>query len=132
MTAEVHQPGEVLAQRLEAIGVSPTELARQLGVLANRITQIINGKRGITGDSALRLAHWFGDTPQFWMSLQVQSDLELAEAESGRFIRVLPTGPTARGHKVHKQVKLHRKGLMTEGSKTFSRIGECVCKEGIA
>lgn len=83
MTAAVHQPGEVLAQRLEAIGVSPTELARQLSVPANRITQIINGKRGITGDSALRLAHWFGDTPQFWMSLQVQSDLELAEAESG-------------------------------------------------
>src|SRR2546427_3151276 len=89
MTAAVHQPGEVLAQRLEAIGVSPTELARQLSVPANRITQIINGKRGITGDSALRLAHWFGDTPQFWMSLQVQSDLELAEAESGLAIRAL-------------------------------------------
>ena len=64
-----------------------------------------NGKRGITGDSALRLAHWFGDTPQFWMSLQVQSDLELAEAESGLAIRALPTGPVVRGHKAHKQVK---------------------------
>ena len=105
MTAAVHQPGEVLAQRLEAIGVSPTELARKLSVPANRITQIINGKRGITGDSALRLAHWFGDTPQFWMSQQVQSDLELAEAESGLAIRALPTGPVVRGHKAHKQVK---------------------------
>lgn len=107
MTAVVHrhQAGEVLARRLEAVGVLPTELARQLGVPANRITQIINGKRGITGDSALRLAHWFGDTPQFWMDLQVRCDLELAEAESGRTIRLLPTGPTVRGHKASKQVK---------------------------
>ncbi|WP_074969288.1 HigA family addiction module antitoxin [Metapseudomonas otitidis] len=105
MTAAVHQPGEVLAQKLEAVGVSPTELARQLCVPANRITQIINGKRGITGDSALRLAHWFGDTPQFWMSLQVQSDLDLAEAVSGRAIRALPTGPAVRDHTAHKQLK---------------------------
>lgn len=107
MTAVVHrhQVGEVLARRLEAVGVSATELARQLGVPANRITQIINGKRGITGDSALRLAHWFGDTPQFWMNLQVRCDLELAEAESGRAIRLLPTGPAVRGHKANKQVK---------------------------
>ncbi|ELO0720209.1 TPA: HigA family addiction module antitoxin [Pseudomonas aeruginosa] len=105
MTASVQPPGDILAQRLEAIGVSPTELARQLCVPANRITQIINGKRGITGDSALRLAHWFGDTPQFWMSLQVQSDLQLAEAESGQAIRALPTGPTVRRHKAYRQVK---------------------------
>ncbi|ALO36791.1 XRE family transcriptional regulator [Alcaligenes faecalis] len=105
MTASVHPAGEILAQRLEAIGVSPTELARQLCVPANRITQIINGKRGITGDSALRLAHWFGDTPHFWMSLQVQSDLQLAEDESGHAIRALPTGPTVREQKAYKQVK---------------------------
>lgn len=102
MTVAVHHPGEVLAQRLEAVGVSPTELARQLGVPANRITQIINGKRGITGDSALRLAHWFGDPPQFWMTLQVRCDLEIAEAESGQAIRSLPTGPTVRGHMTNK------------------------------
>ena len=105
MTVAVHHPGEILAQRLEAVGVSPTELARQLDVPANRITQIINGKRGITGDSALRLAHWFGDTPQFWMSLQVQCDLEIAEAASGRTIRSLPTSPIVRGRKTKKQVK---------------------------
>lgn len=105
MTASVHPAGEILAQRLEAIGVSPTELARQLCVPANRITQIINGQRGITGDSALRLAHWFGDTPHFWMSLQVQYDLQLAEDESGHAIRALPTGPTVREHKAYKQVK---------------------------
>jgi len=102
MTVAVLQPGKVLAQRLEAVGVSPTELARQLGIPANRITQIINGKRGITGDSAQWLAQWFGDTPQFWISLQVQSDLEQAEAESGQGIRALPVGPTVLGYKAYK------------------------------
>ena len=105
MIAAAHHPGGVLAQRLEAVGVSPTELARQLAVPANRVTQIINGKRGITGDSALRFAHWFGDAPEFWMNLQARYDLELAEAESGRAIRSLPTGPTVRGHKTNKRVK---------------------------
>lgn len=94
MTTEVHHPGEVLARQLEAVGVSPTELARQLGVPANRITQIINGKRGITGDSALRLSHWFGNHPEFWMSLQARYDLGIAEAEAGSAIRSLPTAPT--------------------------------------
>jgi len=105
MIAAAHHPGGVLAQRLEAVGVSPTELARQLGVPANRVTQIINGKRGVTGDSALRFAHWFGDAPEFWMNLQSRYDLELAEAESGRAIRSLPTGPAVRGHKPNRHVK---------------------------
>ncbi|NDF71194.1 MAG: addiction module antidote protein, HigA family, partial [Betaproteobacteria bacterium] len=60
-------PGEILADELKTLGVSPTELARQIRVPANRISQIINGKRSITGDTALRLAHWFGTNPQFWM-----------------------------------------------------------------
>jgi addiction module HigA family antidote len=58
-------PGEILADELEELGVSPTELSRQIRVPANRISQIINGKRSITGDTALRLAHWFGTSPQF-------------------------------------------------------------------
>ena len=61
MTATACHPGEILAQKLEALDVTPTELARQLHVPANRITQIVNGKRAVTGDSALRLARWFGD-----------------------------------------------------------------------
>lgn len=90
MTEAVHHPGEILAQRLEAVGVSPTELARQVRVPANRITQIIHGQRGITGDSALRLAHWFGDDPELWMKLQARYDLEIAEAETGQEIHGLP------------------------------------------
>lgn len=105
MATAVQHPGEVLAARLEAVGVLPTELARQLSVPANRITQIVNGKRGITGDSALRLAHWFGTEPEFWMGLQARYDLQLAEVEAGRAIRSLPTGPDVHGPKAGKQAQ---------------------------
>lgn len=91
MTTAVRHPGEILAQKLEALGVTPTELARQLHVPANRITQIVNGKRAVTGDSALRLAHWFGDEPEEWMALQAKYDLEAAKTEAGRAIAALPT-----------------------------------------
>lgn len=84
-------PGEVLADELEEIGVSPTELARQLAVPANRISQIIKGKRAITGDTALRLGHWLGVSPQFWLNLQSAYDLRIAESQSGAEVRKLPT-----------------------------------------
>jgi addiction module HigA family antidote len=63
-------PGKVRADELQEIGISPTELARQLSVPANRISQIVKGKRAITGDTALRLGHWLGTSPQFWLNLQ--------------------------------------------------------------
>jgi addiction module HigA family antidote len=75
-------PGEVLAEELEELGVSPTELSRQLCVPPNCITQIIQGKRSITGDTALRLGHWFGTIPQFWLNLQAAYDLRVAEQAS--------------------------------------------------
>ena len=84
-------PGEVLADELEEIGVSPTELARQLAVPANRISQIIQGKRAISGDTALRLGHWFGMSPQFWLNLQSAYDMRVAEKTSGAEIKKLPT-----------------------------------------
>jgi len=84
-------PGEVLADELEEIGVSPTELARQLAVPPNRISQIIQGKRAISGDTALRLGHWFGMSPQFWLNLQSAYDVHIAEKLSGAEIRKLPT-----------------------------------------
>jgi addiction module HigA family antidote len=86
-------PGQILAGELEELGVSPTELSRQLRVPANRITQIINGRRAITGDTALRLAHWFGTSPQFWMNLQALYDVRLAELEAGKEINDLPRRP---------------------------------------
>ena len=86
-------PGEILAEELDELGVSPTELSRQIRVPANRISQIINGKRAVTGDTAIRLAHWFGTSPQFWMNLQALYDVRLAEQEAGTEIKALPTKP---------------------------------------
>jgi antitoxin HigA-1 len=90
MTRTPIHPGEILADELLELGVSPTELSRQIRVPANRISQIINGKRAITGDTALRLAHWFGTSAQFWMNLQALHDVRIAERQAGKEIRALP------------------------------------------
>ena len=68
-------PGDVLRDELEERGVSPASFARQIDVPANRISQILAGKRAVTGDSALRFGHWFGMDPQFWLNLQAQYEL---------------------------------------------------------
>jgi addiction module HigA family antidote len=83
-------PGEILADELEELGITPTELARQLRVPTNRITQIIHGQRGITGDTALRLARWFNMSPQFWMGLQLDYDLEIARDQLGEMLAEIP------------------------------------------
>ena len=83
-------PGQHLADALNDIGVTPTELARQIDVPANRISEIIRGRRSITGDTALRLSHWFGTTPQFWMNLQSAYDIRIAALRTGEAIGRLP------------------------------------------
>lgn len=89
MTRAVH-PGEVLAGELDELQISPTELARQIGVPANRMTQIINGKRSVTGDTAVRLGHWFGMSAQFWMNLQSNYEIKVAESQIGAALQKLP------------------------------------------
>ena len=84
-------PGDVLRDELEERGVSPASFARQIDVPANRISQILAGKRAVTGDSALRFGHWFGMDPQFWLNLQAQYELAVAEHVVGAKIRALPT-----------------------------------------
>src|SRR5882672_5011065 len=84
-------PGEHLAEQLEAMGISAAELGRRLDVPPNRITAIINGQRSITGDTALRLGHFFGSSPQFWLNLQSIYDVRIAEQKAGKAIRNLPT-----------------------------------------
>lgn len=84
-------PGDILKDELAEIGITPTAFAREIDVPPNRISQIIAGKRSITGDTALRLGHWFGVEPQFWLNLQSQYDLALAERETGERVRELPT-----------------------------------------
>ena len=83
-------PGEHLAEELEALDMSAAELARQLDVPTNRVTQILNGTRSVTGDTALRLAHFFGTSPQFWLNLQTLYDLRLAQQKTGKSIKALP------------------------------------------
>jgi addiction module HigA family antidote len=91
MTRPAIHPGEILADELEELTITPTELARQLSVPANRITQIIQGKRAITGDTALRLGHWFGTSAQFWLNLQSAYDIKVAQSLAGEEIEKLPT-----------------------------------------
>jgi len=93
MLRRASHPGQILKGELEELGITPTELARQIDVPANRVSQIIAGKRSVTGDTALRLGHWFSMNPQFWMNLQSQYDLTVAEQMAGDVIVKLPTLP---------------------------------------
>lgn len=93
MSRPAIHPGEILADELEELGVTPAELSRQIGVPPNRISQIIHGKRAITGDTALRLGHWFKTSAEFWLNLQTAYDLRVAAEEVGRAIAKLPTRP---------------------------------------
>jgi antitoxin HigA-1 len=90
MARSAIHPGEHLAAALAASGVTPTELARRIKVPANRITGIIHGQRAVTADTALRLGHYFGMSPQFWMNLQQLFELRLAERQVGAQVRKLP------------------------------------------
>src|SRR6266849_4693859 len=84
-------PGEHLAEELETLKMSAAELARQLKVPTNRITEILNGQRAITGDTALRLGHFFGTSAEFWLNLQSLYELRLAEKKAWGSIKVLST-----------------------------------------
>lgn len=91
MTRSTNHPGEHLAEQLEALDMSAAELSRKLRVPANRITGILNGERAITGDTALRLGHFFHTSPEFWLNLQSIYELRIAEQKSGDAIKSLPT-----------------------------------------
>lgn len=82
--APVH-PGEVLLEEfLKPMGISQNRLAIHIGVDARRINEIVLGKRAITADTALRLSRFFGNSPQFWMGLQSQYDLDIAQDQLGK------------------------------------------------
>ena len=84
-------PGEHLAVQLEALdNMSAAELGRRLQVPSNRVSEILRGQRAITGDTALRLGHFFGNSPQFWLNLQTIYDLRVAEQKTGAAIKTLP------------------------------------------
>ena len=83
MTRDPIHPGETLREDLEALGMSAAELARQIEVPVNRITEILNGRRAVTGDTALRLGRFFGTSGEFWLNLQKLYELRRAEQKSG-------------------------------------------------
>jgi antitoxin HigA-1 len=88
---EAIHPGEHLAEELREMGMSAAEFARQLDVPTNRVTQILNGRRSVTGDTALRLAHFFGSSAEFWLNLQSLYEIRRAQQKWGRAIKALPT-----------------------------------------
>ena len=95
-------PGEILADELKEIGISAAELARTLDVPANRVSQIIAGKRSVSADTALRLARYFGTSPDLWMNLQKMYELDLARKEIGRALANIPqrhSTAVARSHR---------------------------------
>jgi len=73
---ELIHPGEFLADELQEIGMSPTEFSRQIDVPANRVSQIISGKRSVSADTALRIGHFFDTGPELWMNLQKSYDID--------------------------------------------------------
>lgn len=91
MALSAIHPGEHLEEELKELGMSAAELARQPNVPTNRVTEILNGRRAITGDTALRLAHFFDTTAEFWLSLQSLFDLRFAQKKAGKSIQQLPT-----------------------------------------
>ena len=90
MREPIH-PGETLREDLDALGMSAAELARRIEVPVNRITEILNGRRSVTGDTALRLGRFFGTSGEFWLNLQKLYELRCAERKNGAAIARLPT-----------------------------------------
>ena len=83
-------PGEHLAEELAELKMSAAELARQIDVPVNRITEIMNGQRSVTADTAIRLGHWFGTSAEFWLNLQKLYELRVAQKEIGAVVAKLP------------------------------------------
>ena len=91
-------PGEHLAEGLAELKMSAAELARQIDVPVNRITEIMNGQRSVTADTAIRLGHWFGTSAEFWLNLQKLYELRVAQkAQLLRNSRASRIGSQAKG-----------------------------------
>ncbi len=96
-------PGEILADELAELNKNPTELARELHVPANRISQLVAGKRAMTADTALRLERWLGVSAAFWMNLQKRYELDIAREKSDDILKMIePLHQTSRKLKVQQ------------------------------
>ena len=90
MAVPAIHPGKHVAEELKELNMSAAALARKLKVPTNRITEILNGRRAITADTALRLGHYFGTSPEFWLNLQKLYELRVAEKKASRELKTLP------------------------------------------
>ncbi len=90
MAVDAIHPGKHVAEELKELNMSAAALARKLKVPTNRISEILNGRRAITADTALRLGHYFGTSAEFWLNLQKLYELRLAEKTASREIKTLP------------------------------------------
>lgn len=122
MAVTAIHPGEHLAEELKELRMSAAELARQLDVPTNRITGILNGQRAITGDTALRLAHFFGTSAEFWLNLQSLYDLRLAQKKAGKSIKVLPKLKRSEGF----PTRMRYAGMVASGNSRSSRSVDAV------
>ena len=86
-------PGEVLREELEALEMSAKAFASAMDIPGNRITAILNGQRGVTADTALRLSRYLGTTPEFWLNLQKTFELRVAETKTGKQIAATGKAP---------------------------------------
>ncbi len=87
-------PGDILLEEcLKPMGIAQNQLAKDINVTANRVSQIIHGKREITADTALRLGKYFGIEPEFWLNLQMRFNMKIAKSKVGK--------------KIEKEVKIH-------------------------
>ena len=87
MTMKPPHPGETIKEEyLTPLGMSVNALARELGIGAARLNEVVLGRRGVSADTALRLARYFGTTPEFWLNLQAFYDLRMAQRKAGRII----------------------------------------------
>ena len=91
MAVPAIHPGKHLAEELKELNMSAAGLARRLKVPTNRITEILNGRRAVTGDTALRLGHFLGTSAEFWLNLEKFYQLRLAKKKVGKEIKTLPT-----------------------------------------
>jgi addiction module HigA family antidote len=98
MAVPAIHPGKHVAEELKELNMTAAALARRLKVPTNRITEILNGRRAISADTALRLGHFFGTSAEFWLNLQKLYELRLAEKKALREIKTLPTLKNEHAH----------------------------------
>lgn len=91
MSRTAIHPGEVLGDELQELGISHERFAQALGISGSSISRIIAGKQAVSAEMSLRLGHWFGQDPRFWLNLQMQHDLRRADGKIGNLVAGLPT-----------------------------------------